>query len=125
MTRIAVLDADKCKVKKCDQLCLRFCPMVRSHVEAIRIEGKKGILPDESIIVKENFGPDKKLAAITVMYKEKGYDPAHNDWFWAKYQPDGTIDAEGKVKGCIDCHGLPKDIFKDKTNDYVWSSDLR
>lgn len=88
------------------------------------IEGKKGILPEESIIVKENYDADKKLAAITVMYKEKGYDPAHNDWFWAKYQPNGTIDAEGKVEGCIDCHGLPKDIFKDKTNDYIWSSDL-
>ena len=46
MTRIAVLEADRCKVKKCDQLCLRFCPMVRSRVEAIRIEGKKVIISE-------------------------------------------------------------------------------
>ncbi|HLB71164.1 MAG: cytochrome P460 family protein [Candidatus Methanoperedens sp.] len=88
------------------------------------IVAKKGILPDESIIVKENYDADKKLAALTVMYKEKGYDPEHNDWFWVKYQPNGTIDAQGKVKGCIDCHDLPKDMFKDKSNDYIWSGDL-
>jgi ATP-binding cassette subfamily E protein 1 len=41
MTRIAVLDADKCKVKKCNQLCVNYCPMVRSRVEAIRVEGNK------------------------------------------------------------------------------------
>jgi len=46
MTRVAVLDQDKCKTKKCDQLCVRFCPMVRSHVEAIRIEGKKAIISE-------------------------------------------------------------------------------
>ena len=46
MTRLAVLDADKCKTKKCDQLCVRFCPMVRSHVEAIHIEGKKAVISE-------------------------------------------------------------------------------
>lgn len=46
MTRIAVLDADRCKVKKCDQMCLRFCPMVRSRVEAIRIEGNKAVIAE-------------------------------------------------------------------------------
>jgi ATP-binding cassette subfamily E protein 1 len=46
MTRVAVLDYDKCKPKKCDQLCLRFCPMVRSRVEAIRVEGNKAIISE-------------------------------------------------------------------------------
>ena len=46
MTRIAVLDADRCKVKKCDQLCVSFCPMVRSRVEAVRIEGKKAVISE-------------------------------------------------------------------------------
>jgi ATP-binding cassette subfamily E protein 1 len=46
MTRIAVLEADRCKVKKCDQLCLRFCPMVRSRVEAIHIEGNKAVISE-------------------------------------------------------------------------------
>ena len=46
MTRVAVLDSDKCKVKKCNQLCISFCPMVRSRVEAIRIEGKKAVISE-------------------------------------------------------------------------------
>ena len=41
MTRIAVMDHDKCKPKKCNQLCIKFCPMVRSRVEAIRFEQNK------------------------------------------------------------------------------------
>ncbi len=46
MTRIAVLNENKCKVKKCNQLCVHFCPMVRSHVEAIRVEGTKAIISE-------------------------------------------------------------------------------
>ncbi|XHH08693.1 MAG: ribosome biogenesis/translation initiation ATPase RLI [Candidatus Bathyarchaeia archaeon] len=46
MTRIAVLDQDRCKVKKCNHLCVSFCPMVRSKVEAIRIEGEKAVISE-------------------------------------------------------------------------------
>jgi ATP-binding cassette subfamily E protein 1 len=46
MTRVAVLDSDRCKTKKCDHLCVRFCPMVRSRVEAIRIEGNKAVISE-------------------------------------------------------------------------------
>ena len=46
MTRVAVLDSDKCKVKKCGQICIKFCPMVRSHVEAIRVEEDKAIISE-------------------------------------------------------------------------------
>jgi ATP-binding cassette subfamily E protein 1 len=46
MTRIAVLDADRCKVKKCDKGCVNFCPMVRSRVEAIKIEGNKAVISE-------------------------------------------------------------------------------
>ncbi len=38
MTRVAVLDRDRCQPKRCDSVCYRFCPQVRSGVEAIRFE---------------------------------------------------------------------------------------
>jgi ATP-binding cassette subfamily E protein 1 len=38
MVRIAVLDVDRCKPKKCDRICYRFCPKVRNNVEAILFE---------------------------------------------------------------------------------------
>ncbi len=41
MVRIAVLDADRCKPKRCDRICYRFCPKVRSKVEAIVFEEGK------------------------------------------------------------------------------------
>ena len=68
------------------------------------IKAKAGTLPNGSFVVKENYSPDKKLAAITVMYKKEGYDPKSGDWFWLKYGPDGTIMKEGMVGGCIGCH---------------------
>jgi ATP-binding cassette subfamily E protein 1 len=46
MTRIAVLNQDKCKVKKCNHVCVSFCPMVRSRVEAIRVEGNKAVISE-------------------------------------------------------------------------------
>ena len=44
MTRVAVLEIDKCKPKRCNRLCHRFCPIVRSRVEAIRFENDKPVI---------------------------------------------------------------------------------
>ncbi len=38
MVRVAVLDLDKCEPKRCGRVCYRFCPPVRSKIEAIRFE---------------------------------------------------------------------------------------
>jgi hypothetical protein len=83
------------------------------------IEAKTGMLPNHSIIVKENYDPQKELKSITVMYQVKGFNPEAGDWFWAKYAPDGKVDAAGKVEMCIECHGKQKD------NDYIWTAPLK
>ena len=44
MVRVAVLEADKCRPKHCDSVCIRFCPKVRSKIEAIRFEGERPII---------------------------------------------------------------------------------
>ncbi len=44
MTRVAVLDVDRCKPKRCSTMCYRFCPIVRSKIEAIRFEKGKAII---------------------------------------------------------------------------------
>ena len=75
-------------------------------------------LPYGSILIKENYKPDKTLAAITVMERVKGYNPDAGDWFWVKFSPTGeiltkdvekdgkkkTVSLAGKPKGCIGCH---------------------
>ncbi len=72
-----------------------------------------------SIIVKENYDSNRKLVALTVMYKLKGYNPAGGDWFWAKYGPDGNTIASGKVDACLQCHG------KKKANDFIWTGEIK
>jgi len=44
--RIAVIDLDKCKPTRCDRACYRFCPQVRSGVEAIRFENNKPVISE-------------------------------------------------------------------------------
>lgn len=66
-----------------------------------------------TIEVKENIGKDKKLKALTVMYKVKGYNPEAGDWFWVKYGPDGSVAKAGKPSGCINCHSGAAD------SDYI------
>lgn len=74
--------------------------------------------------------PYRFLDSVTVMYRrEAGYDRDNKNWFWAKYNPDGTLQAnpkgmrlagrvaKGADAGCIACHtGAPG-------NDYLFSTD--
>ena len=39
------------------------------------LTGKKGSMPNDAIIVKENYTPEGEFAANTVMYKKSGYNP--------------------------------------------------
>lgn len=76
-------------------------------------------VPYGSIIVKENYTPDTELDKLTVMVKVEGYNPEHNDWFWAAYSPAGRVLVSGTPGGCISCHqGM-------KYNDYIIVEDIR
>ena len=74
---------------------------------------KDKITPIGSIIVKENYTPDKELVAYTVMAKVKDFDKKNNDWFWAKFDNNGKVLAEGKFDLCINCH------IGNNNNDYL------
>lgn len=39
--RVAVVDKERCRSDKCDTVCIRFCPMVRTRREAIRLDDDK------------------------------------------------------------------------------------
>jgi hypothetical protein len=90
------------------------------------VEQKAGRMPSGAMIVKENYTPEKELASVTVMYKAPGFNPDHNDWFFAKYLPDGSVAEtpdgaaqEGRVPGCQACHAARK------TNDYLYTGRIR
>ncbi len=91
--------------------------LLTTYVNEVALDSIKKAqgMTDRAMIVKENYDANKKLMAVTVMYKVKGYNPEGGDWFWAKYDPKMEIQAEGKVKECMDCHGTVKD------NDYIFT----
>lgn len=80
------------------------------------LEAFTGQLPDGSIIVKQNLGEGTgdKAEGITVMWKVAGFDADNNDWFWANFTPEGQVNAEGKVDGCMNCHGGAR------ANDFIF-----
>ena len=109
--------------------------MLQTFYTTGTIDGHTG-----DLIVKRNYGPEgvsedevlmdpaKHLGAITVMFRrEAGYDDDNQDWFWAKFLPDGSLDknamggalagrvAKGADAGCIACHS--------GVDDYVFTSD--
>jgi len=84
------------------------------------IDGHKGRL-----IVKHNYGASDELTvenvyasnqsknyeALTVMFqREKGYDTANEDWFWAEYDSSGKVlvyqnaHLSGRSQLCLGCH---------------------
>ena len=98
--------------------------MLETLYDRVKVKGVEG-----EVIVKRNYGGpgisaakvaanrDAWLKAVTVMFKrEPGYDSENQDWFWAKYQPDGSLFtnpkgmklagrvAKGMPQGCIACH---------------------
>jgi len=69
------------------------------------------VMPEGAVVIKENYMPNRELAAVTVMYKRPGYNPDHADWFFSKHLPGGELDQmpngmamEGRLPGCQNCH---------------------
>ncbi|MCB9780912.1 MAG: cytochrome P460 family protein [Alphaproteobacteria bacterium] len=79
--------------------------------------GGGGDMPDGAVLVKEGYDDEtgSTLTGITVMKKVDGFDADNGDWFWAKYQADGTIELYGSVSGCSGCHSSGQDYVQFET----------
>ncbi len=89
-------------------------PFVRVFVNKTGLAMTKPPAPRGMIEVKEGLDKNNKIRNITVQYKVgQDYNPEGGDWFWAKYSPQGKVDAAGKLSGCIRCHKGRGD------NDYI------
>ncbi|MCJ7579360.1 MAG: cytochrome P460 family protein [Candidatus Aminicenantes bacterium] len=87
---------------------------VKVYVNDILFNADTTPVPYGSIQVKEGYNADKKLTALTVMYKVKDYNAAAGDWYWARFSTEGKGGPEGKVDMCIGCHKPKAD------NDYIF-----
>ncbi len=84
------------------------------------IDGQKGRL-----LIKHNYGAEEKLTPkevyaadhdeysepLAIMFqREDGYDPVNSNWFWAEYNPDGSVlnyqgaNLSGRSPLCLGCH---------------------
>lgn len=90
-----------------------------------------------TLVIKRNYGPEgvtvdqvlgspgDHLAAVTIMFRRADdYAPESDNWFWAKYLPEGTLDKTpedtpiaGMALGCISCHS------EAEGEDYLFSTD--
>ncbi len=92
---------------------------VRVYVNDNLYKAASTPVPNGSIIVKEGYNKDKKMSALTVMYKIKDYNSEAGDWYWARFNTDGKGGPEGKVAMCIGCH-KPK-----ANNDYIFVHQIK
>lgn len=104
---------------------------VDGHADVVMVKknyrGEGSVEDMEHAIFADRMG---NLDSVTVMFRrEAGYDPDNKDWFWAKYNPDGSLAtnpkgmklagrvARGADQGCIACHKTAEG------GDYVFSHD--
>ena len=92
---------------------------VKVYVNDILHKAEYTPVPFDSIIVKEAFNSDKKMTALTVMYKIKDYNPEGGNWYWVRFSTEGKGGPEGKVAMCIGCH-KPK-----ANNDYIFVHQIK
>lgn len=104
-------------------------PLVRSAVNEVAGGGRPIRAPMESgsVIVLQNYTVEPHLFAVDVMAKLPGYRAETNDWYFARYAPDGEVmvsDAEAmrrareEERGCIHCHRRAAE------SDYIFESRL-
>ncbi len=93
-------------------------PFNRVYVNETLLKAESAPVPYGSIQVKEGFDQNKKLMALTVMYKIEGFNPEGGDWYWARYGVDGKAGPVGKVQACLGCHAVKAN------NDYILVHDF-
>jgi hypothetical protein len=81
--------------------------LITTYVNDAALAGllrKADAMPDGSMLIAENYMPDKTLGSIMVMYKREGYNVRGGDWYWVEQLADSTVASAGKTNSCIACH---------------------
>ena len=94
-------------------------PFHKVYVNDILYDAESTPVPNGAIQVKESYNSDKKMTAITVMYKVKDYNPDGCDWYWARFSTEGKGGPEGKLDMCIGCHKAKA------VNDYIFVHQIK
>jgi hypothetical protein len=89
------------------------------NVYASKEARANGLFPNRTIIVKEGVAPGKNFVTlIAIMRKERGADPAHNDWLFVEYtreKKSASFEELASGAVCYGCH------VGAEAADYVWT----
>ncbi len=69
-------------------------------------DGGAHVMPDGAVVVKELY-KDRTCTAVdrwVAMKKIAGFDPAHGDWLWQDVSAASTVNSQGILPACSDCH---------------------
>jgi hypothetical protein len=90
------------------------------EVYASKEMSSNGLFPNGTIIVKEATRPGKDfLGLIAIMRKQRGADPAHNDWLFVEYTRDSRKDSFAELASGAVCYGCH--VGAEET-DYVFTA---
>lgn len=81
-------------------------PYAEIHGNSIAAANFGATHDDGAVLTKDIFeDADGTMARnVFAMQKIDGYDPDNGDWFWVRYDLDGSAVAAGAVGGCYGCH---------------------
>ena len=89
------------------------------NVFASRRVGGNGRFPNGTVVVKEATRPGADfIGLVAIMRKQRGADPAHNDWVFVEYTREAANAAFGEQAAgavCWSCHVGARDL------DYVFT----
>ena len=89
------------------------------NVFASKEPSANGVFPNGTIIVKEGVRPGKDfIGLIAIMRKERGADPAHNDWLFIEYTRERKNDSFSELARGAVCYGCHVGA---EGADYVWT----
>lgn len=110
MVRVAVIDYELCKPHKCNQECIRFCPVNRTGGKAIEMVGGKPRIYEETCVGCNICVKKCPFKAISIINLPDEYEKS----LLHRYGPNGfklyglPVPREGSVLGIIGKNGTGK-----------------
>ena len=107
--RLAVIDTERCKYKKCDKPCIRFCPRVRSGDETVVDNGKRIIINEELCIgcgICVNKCPHGAIKIVNLTHELENMTHQYGKNTFRLYGLPCPI--KGQVVGLLGANGIGK-----------------
>ena len=101
-------ESDYTKISDCAQSPTHSGDYVRVFADAASAPAYAGDaeVPEGGVIMKAQYSDDEcsDLGSITAMRKGPEGTSETGNWEWQRISGDGSVDQEGQLSACVDCH---------------------